>query len=263
MNAPQQQTLTSNSPTVGDQWEVDHIRLSLFFQGAAVDEMAKVTWQSLVGEMPTDIQNRPREKMITEQGKWKDGLLIFTKQLDRADLVYTGVVEQLPTGQVKESLIGKLAPAANEVLALAQNCVPKDAPVVRAAIGSSLRWSVNSTDEGYQLLNQLIPELELEAGKMRDVLYQINKPRTSSLNPSFEINRLTTWSVKVARQGLVQMTAGLPPKSFTSPTGTFAHLELDMNTVQEKTQLPSSDLFEVLRELADLGIEISRSGNIA
>jgi hypothetical protein len=139
---------------------------------------------------------------------------------------------------------------------------PHVSEVRRVAFGASLRSPVGDVEEGYAVLDRLLPCVKLDPKGSSDFLSRINRRRPSGLGlPGLSVNRLSTWSV--ARQVLRSLWAGAGDRPVDQMLGTVCQLDLDINTVPEyDNQVGQEVLGPVFGELVELGAEVAAEGDI-
>src|SRR5262249_17266511 len=114
-----------------------------------------------------------------------------------------------------------------------------------------------SSKEAYRVLGAHLPTVNLDSNP-NDFLLQINRRKEKSdVVDGLPINRVCTWSkMNVA----IQIEPG---KRFRWPDRCYSAVELDINTVPERTEvLPRDSLARLFQELASLGIDIGERGDI-
>ena len=134
--------------------------------------------------------------------------------------------------------------------------------VLRIAFGAVLIRPVASREEAYALIAQEVPGLRLDTPGCADLLYQINRPRESQVQPGLRVNRLAKWAAVQGTLAQFSLSTAAPAISMRA-VHIFERLELDMNTAAERSEvLPADGLGALFHELVGLGLEVAREGDI-
>lgn len=128
-------------------------------------------------------------------------------------------------------------------------------PLQRIGFGASLNLPVATREEGYKLLDQLLPSVDVNPGSL-DFRYQINRRRLSNSMPQVEVNRISRWSVQELLMGLVD------PHSESRSMGMSCSLEVDINNVMSNIAIDRACLRTLFVELLGMGVEIAEKGDI-
>jgi len=111
---------------------------------------------------------------------------------------------------------------------------------------------------------QFVPGVRFDSPDCSDFLYQINRPRASTLTEGEPVNRLSKWSAAASQTVHLNL---LPISRQTlapvSAVKIATRLELDISTRAYRTSpLDHSTIPAIFDELLDLGLEISERGDI-
>jgi hypothetical protein len=241
--------MSSESHSKGLDWRVESVRLTAFVT-APLSEGKR--WAYVVGELPELTTAKPREQSQEERGVFADGQLVLLTQPGRVDWQYLPSPEEISTETRSADLstmLRKFKPAVDRWL----ESTPQ---VKRLAMGVVLLAAVPDRDAGYVALQQYARSLRLAPGAA-DVVFQVNRPRTSQVIAGLTVNRLTKWSV-AKRQRFEVSDNG----KVSSTSETYAcRLEVDLSTYAErKEEIPYTSLPELWQEFCVLSFEIAEKG---
>lgn len=246
-------------------WQVEGVRFTAFpLETYKISEYK--WWESLCGEPPESRVINPRNGTIHEEGKFENG--IFTVDVLPFRLDYKYSVPNRPPEGDRLSMLGNFDNVIERFKIYVNKLINLDKipDIQRLAFGALLFQQVASKKVGYEILSKYLT-FKIEADKVSDLLFQINRPRYSLLETTLLLNRLTKWSVgaidlvalELSRSGKNTIV-----KSFSTTNLIYAvRLELDMNTSPEyQGPFKKKEILPIFEELIDLGKEISREGDI-
>ena len=134
--------------------------------------------------------------------------------------------------------------------------------LVRLALGVVAHEPVQDRIAGYRKLAQYLPAVQVDPERSEDFLYQINRPRKSTVIETLKINRLSRWSSVV----VVALRFALSPLPVVHQSADGNHtfrIELDLSTDAELGgELPRAQLPRLLKELESLANELVTRGDI-
>jgi hypothetical protein len=235
----------------GADWEAQVLRVSIFLR-SAFD--ASAIWQDLVGQKPDVDDLRPREGRRIQNGNWKDAILEVQVIPARIDIVWTAS----PSAEGTISF-GEFNSRATEFLGLILPWLNK-APIecVRLAFGAVVVQHAKNREEAYEILGRFLPSVKVDAANLRELMYRINRPVSSSLIEG-HINRLTTWASMAIRL----MTASGAGVQFQNVENHFARLECDVSSSELRSEpIPNEKLGAVLSKFVDLARENIEKGEL-
>ena len=247
-------------------WKAEVVRVTVFPEPTPSAEM-EGWWSSVTGEPPETRNSQPRLGVIQESGAFLDGVLTLNVTPLRVDWLLS--VSTSPS----ESESG--LPVLGDLTKIVESfCSRLDAwfnlapPVKRLAFGCVGSQQVAGHKEGYELLGKYLPGVTVDPEGSSEFLYQINRPRPSTVIDGLIVNRLTKWSA--ARTQSVSMQLVLTPDAEGSvvsgvPMGEFfaVRSELDINTSPKWAKpFAKRQLASILGELVGLGLEIAAKGDI-
>ena len=128
---------------------------------------------------------------------------------------------------------------------------------------------VENREKGYLRITDYVPSVKIDPQRSEDFLYQINRPRESTVIKGMRLNRLSKWSV--ASFLPVRFSIGMPQSQpgqplFYSHGGTPAmacRAEFDLSTATGiQHELPHDMLQSIFNELVALGSEMAQYGDV-
>ena len=245
-------------------WQVESLRMTVFLSPTVQVPATPTWWKDLVGE-PAETQNAlPRQKVWREEGPFERGKLAVAVQFSRRiDWLYLAT-DPPEGGQEEPPTLGSFPEVLTSFSRLMIRWFQSDASpsVQRLAFGSTLIQPVDNQQIGYQQIAAYLPHFSLNLEGASDFFFQINRPRTSTSGISdLRINRLSKWSVPIWAMTEIPAT---PEMGFrVRQRGALCRLELDINTAPDfPGDLPQERLSQIFEELASLGQEIAREGDI-
>lgn len=231
-------------------WQLEFARL-FAYPVESPWPLAQRWWQALGGE-PHDFKSVPKKQRRVDGGTFNGSIL--TLNLDNNRIVWeVGPIPQansLPTlGPFREKFNGVV-----ELLTpwLTNSCPP----IRRMAFGGKLLQKAETAQQAFRILAAHLPWAHLEP-IANDFILQINRRRDSRTIAGLGLNRVSTWS----KMNVVFSVK--PGEPFKWPDECYSALELDINTAPEKIDILSrQSLPQLVRELADLAVEIAERGDI-
>jgi hypothetical protein len=250
-------------------WRVETLRLTVF--ASKIPDIDTIDWwEKLVNEPPETKTVQPRSGTLQEVGAIKNGLcnLSLECQAQRIDWHLTPIVKA--DEQISEfpSFAGM-----SEGLDLFQELLEpwlsdRSPEANRIAFGAILTQAVPTKEAGYELLGHHLPSVKLDPIGSSDLVYQINRPRTSHCNvPGLQVNRLSRWTVARLSGVMVQLSVGgkMSPQVVQARNTVYVErVELDVNTFRESEDpLPADKRVAIFKELIELGVEIASKGDVS
>lgn len=241
-------------------WQVESLRLTMFKSNPS--EQVLSSWESLIGEKPTNVDSKPREDSIREEGPCYLGTLVYNSNPVRIDWVLGPSQEQM---QEAFPLIGSFDDSSKQFIDLISKWfdLPNLPAIKRLALGASLRLPADNKQSAYEKLATFLPSVKLDVSNSSDFLYQINRPTQSRTITGLQINRLSRWNVS-RRIGVGLVFDSKPAVvTDTAKEALACCLELDINTAQDYNQIfPKGVLLNILLELKGLAEKIATDGDV-
>ena len=247
-------------------WKAEVVRVTVFPEPTPSAEM-EGWWSSVTGEPPETRNSQPRLGVIQESGAFLDGVLTLNVTPLRVDWLLS--VSTDPSGSESGlPILGDLTKIVESFCSRLDAWFNLAPPVKRLAFGCVGSQQVAGHKEGYELLGKYLPGVTVDPEGSSEFLYQINRPRPSTVIDGLIVNRLTKWSA--ARTQSVSMQLVLTPDAEGSvvsgvPMGEFfaVRSELDINTSPKWAKpFAKRQLASILGELVGLGLEIAAKGDI-
>ncbi len=227
-------------------WQVENLRITAFPENNA-SVSASAMWEQYIGREPNNTHIQ-RGGLVAREVEYKNGRIFLIEQPGRIEWHY--LTKESPT-------IGDLEQELAVVVELARKWLdsPDMFQLNRLAFGAVLLKLVQSSRSAYENLKEFLPFLNLD-NLSGDFNYQVNRRRDSKIVEGLPINRLTQWNVVSLKQ--IDLTqARVADLDFAS------RLELDINTSSERiNSLPSEKLVKLFDELVEMGLELSKKGDI-
>ena len=238
-------------------WQVQTLRVTAF--PIDVPRMDEGWWDKLIPEPPEARVSRPKQGINEENGPFENGKLILRTQPARIDWIYT-VDSEKSQGL---SNLGSFYSTEYSFFDVVRKWLTIYYNIKRLAFGPILLYPVPNIIEGYRLISNYLPFVELDLVNSSDFFYQINRPRMSRVSPPLMINRLSKWSVAKMQLFKIELS-GLEKAQPTILEASYAcRLELDINNSPEGIdQLLIEKLVPLFDELYSIANEISLDGDI-
>jgi hypothetical protein len=244
-------------------WLVEQVRVTAFrYPGVAVD--AKSQWSVFSKDPPEEISEKPGVQTTRLEGSFGSGRLVLSIDPVRIDwnLVPLSSPETLaadvfPTiGGGPDAIVAFLG--AGAVWLSSEDC-PR---LLRLAFGCVFIRTFEERVKAYEFLAGKLPAIDIDTKNSSDLLYQINRPKPSTVVDGLKLNRLSKWGVLRARVVLQSGTS--EPVKYPPIGERFAtRLEIDLNTAAERDEdLPRKLQAALLDELVKEGNEIAGKGDV-
>ncbi len=248
---------------LGD-WTAQQLRLTLFpvesFKAAQFD-----WWEKIVGSPPEMRQNLTAQRIFVDIGGFQDGKLVNSVSPSRIDWLYAAAEKKLPP--VPFSSIGDFPGTLSTFVSLLVRWFDDCPGARRIALGGTVHLPVASREDGNLLLSQYVPSLRIDdPTENTDLMYRINRRRSSKALPGFKVNRLCTWSVaeSVITEISPEPTAAMPMElRAVGERAVACQVEFDVSTDQFlKGVIEAEKLKTVLSELKDVVQALVLEGDV-
>lgn len=238
-------------------WTLQSLRITAFVRDRApVHDL----WAILVGKTPEQIVNKPRDGSYTETGlRTDDERLTLSWLPGRAqfEIQPAGLSADLFAALPREPAL--LPTKGFHDLAASWLATLHEDAVFRLAFGAVLISEQPSRPVTYASLQPLLHNVKLDP-ESTDLMYRINRPRSSRVLDGLKINRISTWQA-ISLQQLVAIDD--MSTATTATLAVAARLELDVNTDAERDKpVPSEQLPRLLEELVSTAREIALKGDL-
>lgn len=245
------------------QWKVESVRCTAFpVQDASFD--SSNWWTDVVGEQPDQITTKPMEGTYQAQGSKLGGILQLSVQPIRMQWTLN---PNLPDDEGESWQIPNVGGVDRvaEFLKIIESWLQVTPNLSRLAFGAVLLNIVDDTKTGYDQLDDLLPNVDVDSSVMRDFSYQVNRTRSSVEVEGVQINRLSKWSVAAVSPMAIQIQGGQQVvQKYVGEPVSAVRLEVDINNVPDPDhQFDNESAVKIFDELVSLGLEISTSGDVA
>ena len=243
------------------KWLIESLRVTVF--PTEEIDLSCHWWEASFNRPPDEYIAKAREGFVIEKGDFEEGEIIIRTQRARIDWTYQ-FKNDVPPTEIPN--LGPYPDNAVSFISVVKKWLESAPPIKRIAYGPVLIMPVDSMAQGYEILNSLLPKVDIDQEGCSDFFFQINRPRptTTDIN-RLDINRLSKWNVRTLRLGSFAVGAGgiTPTAPLTLEEWFVCRLELDINTsptyedsIQDKKSL------DVLNELIEFAGEITSKGDI-
>lgn len=243
------------------EWLVQHLRLSIISElnDAIKLHEQKDCFEDLFGIEPELDERRKGPDMRRRQGK-KDAIRFeLREQPSRVDLFWMGptpleaVAEK---GEIRAASIGELNEILTYFLEKNQDIFSKCQNPIRLALGGVIYSPAETTEQCYDLMQTLVPGMELSYGKVSDFQLQINRHVVSNTKPGLQINRL---SILNSQRSSVFFGAGAVIDDRGQSGFNWTQLVEDLNTAPDNREVyTEEECCAIFAELGDHFVKISR-----
>ena len=242
-------------------WDVERIRLSIFYPPSANTSDSSQLWETVTGEQPSSIDSRPREGVTQTVGVIQGNEFRLITQSGRLDWMLQPIVVQdqqtpaIPT--LKDA--GNFLPVFRKSL---EKSLETAGVVMRLAFAPALAKNVGSLAIGLGELSGYLPRLELQDMETADFIYRVNRRRRSFSVPHAEINRIAKWSMEEVGSVAFRVARSGRPDLIDTGTSFVRKLDLDLNTTPQSGAMSSDRIIGLFEELVILTEEIATKGDV-
>jgi uncharacterized protein (UPF0262 family) len=242
-------------------WLVETIRVTAF-PVAGVTPNPDDWWRAVTGaDSETRTVKRATKEHIDE-GPFEGGRLrLVVNPLGAMQWqVLPGAVEEIPTEVLNVGPMRRIMPSFMD---LVEKWFPMCPASTRLAFGAAVLLPVSAHREGYETLARFLRDSVRIDPASTDLLYRINRQRSSRTVKDLLINRLSTWTVIRMSIVVAQATAFAERASRPVHDAYACRVEVDINTTPSfQGTFEPPVIADVFRELRDLGLEIFREGDV-
>lgn len=257
---------------MSNPWLCDSLRLSAIWRSPAGVE-STLPWDAVAGAVPETRDSQPRQGTARDAGPIGDGAksLELRTSPGRIDWLLLPTLSLPMLTDVSRSIpnVGEIGEALQFFDALLFEKASVAYATPRLALGVTALHVTADRDASYSELKSILSTISPNLDGSSDFLYQINRPRGSLVVPGVAINRLARWGavvmagVTVLPNIVPQAVAGVISQIQT-PMANATRLELDLSTSAEReSELPLESRVRLLREMADLAMQVIKHGDRA
>ena len=236
-------------------WQVESLRVTAFPVNTS-EVSAKAIWETCTDREPDETRIQ-RDGTETREVGHSSGRLFLVKQTDRLHWRYQ-VQQEEGEDPPDYPIIGSLESELSVIVELAKTWIVSESmiPITRLAFAAVLLYPVESAEYGYEVLQTHLPTVNHK--NIKDLNFQVNRPRESKVVGGISINRLARWSV--ARFRFVSTNLHVIS---SEDEKSACRLEFDVNSSAQQTDAIAPDsLPNFVDELVSIGLELSEKGDV-
>lgn len=237
-------------------WMAENLRLSLFHHPR---EPNPGLWESLFSVRPESLDERPREKVLSERGVVNESVVALISQVDRLDWHF----QPNPRSENDRGgllILTNVEGAVTSTRKALDVSLAELGKVDRIALGVTLAQRVADIDTGMDLLSKYLPDMDMSRWGGADFIYQVNRRGRSGQHPHVLLNRIVKWSLDEYLSGNVRITAHRGPQLSTSGPLHAARLTMDINTSTNNNAISTKKMPDLLSEFFLFAQQVSAGG---
>lgn len=249
-----------------NDWEVQILRFTGFLQPSA-KPIYKNWWKRITGDDPENRNEKPKENIIEDSGKFKIdskyGNLKLILKPERIDLICE------PIFDINDPSIPTIGNYITTTQFFSDNIVSRlisdneEFPdLTRLAFGAVLFKNQDNIEDVFNLLSSYLNCIDFNLiSKNTDFQYNTNRPRIIEMdNLKLKINRLMKWNARI--MNLLSINTSSNERILTAYPQVM--MELDINTaVEEKQHIFNNNIIiNILSILIKFANEICTEGDI-
>ena len=241
-------------------WQIENLRFSVFLASPADPEPVG-SWVAVVGQDADDtrIKGTGEQRVVIQQGPIGGALMRAEVRRDRFDW---HLLPPPPTTPSTKPTVGPYEKGKDRFRDAMLAWLDAAQPAAnRMAYGAVLSLRSGNRPDSLRVLDNLLTTVKVDPQDTWDFDYSVNRRRGSKSVGDLMINRLAKWSLGQRLVGVVEVPAGGGQPRINATTSYVPMLTLDINTMPEFTG-PLDRPRELLAELAELGTEIAREGDV-
>ena len=245
------------------QWQVESVRCTVFPDRSESFDPTN-WWVDVLDEQPDQVTTQPIEGKFKAQGAERGGALELSVQPLRIQWTLQPNPPDMQGETWEIPNVGGIE-RVSEFVAIVTRWLPIAPILSRLAFGAVLLDVVDDRKTGYDRLDRMLPNVDVDSSAMRDFLYQVNRRRASKVISGIQVNRLTKWSVATISPMSIQIDGSQQTiqRKLAEPIEAL-RLEVDINNVPSPDYIFSSDdAVRLFEELTAMGLEISEIGDAA
>ena len=240
------------------EWSAETLRLSLF--SSNVVKLTADDWKKVTGRDEPEAEQKVVGRHAMS-GPFLGGQLSLSAAGSRFDCVLAASAPVEPIPLTYAPTFGHWPEVCKEFVAATEAWVGNiGVPIIRMAVGTVLLAPQPNLEDAYRSLLGMLKSLKGDPARMRDLLFRVNWPVSSTCVDGLTINRLTTWAV-IRLQ--FQVVVGAKVLVDSAPASEFVRLEIDHNTEDSRTQpFDQNLLVPIYGELNNLALENVEKGEL-
>jgi hypothetical protein len=217
-------------------------------------------WTDIAGTAPETRTSKPGRGELQEAGSVGDRTLTLSIQPGRVDWFLTPRFEH---GTALETpWAGPYRDAVTSFSELMARWLSQSPSLIRLAFAVVVHRPVANKATGYRCLGKYLTCLQIDPNS-DDLMYQINRPRTSSVVRDLKINRFSRWSV-AQFMSLRLAVAGQTLQPNVEPGPFSCRIDLDLSTDGQRVEpLEHAMLQRLFDEMKTMSEELLVRGDVA
>ncbi len=245
-------------------WQLEQLRFTGFLS-PLFDTVAVSVFQSVTGSEPVQTTENRQQAMQSAGGPFGGGKADVVKLPGRLDILLHPT-DDAPPG-AGSATVGTWGENKELFDAGIRSWLGSKPRLQRMALGVVCLRPTEDGITGYQMLDRLLPKVDIDVEHSSDFFYQINRPRLAKFDDAFscKINRLSKWSTAAVVSHTFTFAGGRSGSAAPSVAASVRHYcraELDLSTDPEVGELPSQNLELVWTRLLEYAEEVLLNGDI-
>ena len=241
-------------------WQIENLRFSVFLAHPADPEPVG-SWADVAGQDADDtrMKGTGEQRVVSQQGPFGGAVMRAEIRRDRFDWHLLPPPPKTPN---TKPTVGAYEKVKDRFRGAMLTWLDAAHPVAnRMAYGALLSLRSGNRADSLRVLDNLLSTVTVDPQSTWDFDYTVNRRRGSKSVDGLMINRLAKWSLGQEIFGVVELPVGGGQPRMNTTTSYVPMLTLDINTMPEFPG-PLNRPGELLAELAELGTEIAREGDV-
>lgn len=241
-------------------WTCDNIRLSLFSTGPV--RLSTDDWTNLTGQPEAEQEQKGAGRHVFA-APLMGGQLSLGAVANRCDCILMPLTTAEKISDEYVPSIGQWPTALDDFRRATETYLTKlQFPINRMAFAVALTSPHKERIDAYRALVSQVKSLNHKPEELHDLLFRINWPRSSTVDNTLTLNRLTAWQVQQL-QLQVMLSDGNSPAAYLNPISFVLRFEMDHNTDQARTQpFDAARLIPIYTELTNLALQNAEQGEV-
>ncbi len=219
-------------------------------------------YSALAGELPDSQEDRPKEGVRVQIGKFGEGLLQVVVTPVRVDIFLNPPPFETQAGApigLPRITFGDFQSELDRFGEMIRRWLPRsEISSSRLALIAKALAPADTVEGAYEILKANLTSVRVEPGKMKDLMFRVNWRAATDLVQEGYLNRLTTWAATMVQ---LQLHTAASMQGPPSAARHFALREIDVNTPAEHAEeLQSGDLVPIFEELLRVVTDTAAAG---
>lgn len=241
-------------------WICENIRLSLFSTGPV--RLSTDDWTNLTGQPEAEQEQKGAGRHVFAS-PLMGGQLSLGAVGNRCDCILNPLTTIDNISDEYIPSVGRWPNVFEDFRKATETFLPMFRyPINRMAVGVALISPHKESLDAYKALVTQVKSLKHRPEELRDLLFRINWPKSSTVDNSLTLNRLTTWQVQQL-QMQIMIPDGTGAGTFVNPITFLLRLEMDHSTDQARAiSFDPGRLVPIYSELANLALQNAEQGEV-